>query len=548
MKRTTSPHQIKNVICSWFTFFISVSAVLALGTEVKPKSVVIMFDGMRADAVFNADMPNYRRIMSGQWVTGYHAAWSPNCRTTTGAPADSAPNHVTIATGMEASSHKATGNGKTKNVDYAHCVPWLTRLMQAGKIRSGVYLHSWGEDQFIQMGAGINCIRKKDAENVDELIRMLSGNECPDAAQIYIDLADGKGHQQTKVNGVPGGFYPSSQDYLDALRQCDDWLGKILSAIAGRRSFASEGWMIIVCSDHGGFASYHGARAVSQAKTTPLLLISRSVKSSGRMKDLPRLCDIAPTVLTHHGLDCSSLKLDGCPLSGATRPQEKSGLKDGLIYYLDFDGQSGFNAASEFKVKTIGTPLKKGDGKFGSSVRFTKQTGFLQLENSNQISYANGGDLTFCFWVKSGKAAGNPVIFGNKNWNDGYTPGLAVVRRPSYILNIGSANRNKRLDLNKFVHIDNEWLFFAVTRRKGDIFFIQGFSDGRFYWMTDKCSDLAILSEFPWTIGQDGTGKYKFKLDFDLDDFAFWNRSLSLFELKKIFDAGRKGHPIKEIL
>ena len=48
----------------------------------------------------------------------------------------------------------------------------------------------------------------------------------------------------------------------------------------------------------------------------------------------------------------------------------------------------------------------------------------------------------------------------------------------------------------------------------------------------------------PFWIGQDGTGKCKVSLKGDVDDFALWTRSLSREEVRRIHDAGRKGHDL----
>jgi len=52
----------------------------------------------------------------------------------------------------------------------------------------------------------------------------------------------------------------------------------------------------------------------------------------------------------------------------------------------------------------------------------------------------------------------------------------------------------------------------------------------------------------PFCIGQDGTGAYRCPLNGDVDDFALWTRDLSHEDVRKIFEAGRQGLPLGELL
>ena len=45
-----------------------------------------------------------------------------------------------------------------------------------------------------------------------------------------------------------------------------------------------------------------------------------------------------------------------------------------------------------------------------------------------------------------------------------------------------------------------------------------------------------------------GTTNYRFNIQADVDDFALWNRGLSVPELRKIFEAGKKGQPLSTLL
>ena len=66
----------------------------------KPKALLIMLDGCRADALANAQPPNIERLRKGAWQPGYNGAWSETGLNLFDAPADSAPNHAAILTAL----------------------------------------------------------------------------------------------------------------------------------------------------------------------------------------------------------------------------------------------------------------------------------------------------------------------------------------------------------------------------------------------------------------------------------------------------------------
>ena len=100
------------------TLFFTVCCCAMSLCAAQNKSLVIMIDGMRSDTNINIAMPEFNKLKSGKFADGYNVVWSDNCRTALGAPADSAPNHVSIATGVHALKHGVTKNGTTKNGKY----------------------------------------------------------------------------------------------------------------------------------------------------------------------------------------------------------------------------------------------------------------------------------------------------------------------------------------------------------------------------------------------------------------------------------------------
>ena len=78
----------------------------------RPKALVVMLDGMRADAVENAHAPNLRMLRDGKWHPDYKCAWSLTANTILDAGTISGPNHIAIASGVTFKKHTVPGNGK----------------------------------------------------------------------------------------------------------------------------------------------------------------------------------------------------------------------------------------------------------------------------------------------------------------------------------------------------------------------------------------------------------------------------------------------------
>ena len=559
-------------------FFFVITAVFSLAAaaaERKPMSLVIMFDGMRVDAPDNLNMINYQMLRNGKWHPDYKAVFADNCRTVFDAMPDSAPNHATIITGVSAAKHKVTFNGSTKKEKFAVWKPYLARLIDAKAITKGAFYYLWAENDRYPMGKDVICYRNrvngldfaaKDGDCVNRVVASLESDNTPESTLLFVDSLDHSGHRGGRMQyGARHGFYPYSRNYIYNAALCDYYLGNILHALRRRKNFDKEDWLIIVCSDHGGYGSGHGVAALEMARTTPLLAVSRRFEK-GKLAKAPSALDIAPTVLAHHGVDVSKLGLDGKVLDHSIRKESARKLADGLVYYLSFDQSVTANAAGTAPVTLQSTAPKLVPGRFGKAASFSRVGGFLQLAKSNTLPYENGSCFTVSFWIRTAvRNSSDPVIFSNKDWKNGFNPGVAFIRKGQaiydrktkkpigmedfYMFNAGSsAAKKRRIDMRKMWNTD-QWLFFAITRTADNTCYIaQGFPDGNLYWMTADCADLEFFNDLPWMINQDGTGKYSRRINFLLDDFAMWTRGMTLNEIKNIFIYGRSGASLDKML
>lgn len=515
-----------------------------------PKALVIMLDGTRADVVDAAATPNLHKLIAGQWQPGYHGAYADNARSLSDARPNSAPNHTAIATGVTAAKHKVFNNGQTPNGDYQHYPIFLEYLQRVQPELSTAFFYSWQESGTIKGGSdAIAYHHNSDAENNRQAAEFLKNGG--DVALVYIDLPDHGGHGES--------FYPHSAFYLWSVVQSDRYIGNLLDAISSRPEIAREDWLIVVTADHGGYGPNHGMLG-GNAHTIPFLVCSKTIKP-GRIAGTPDNLDAAPTVLAHFGLHPADYPFDGTVRGNEIQPETEHALADGLLVYCDFNAESITNAVDNAEMKKTGAYVKSNvkPGKFDGALELPRGDGiaeYVELTGSEAF-FADKPEFTVSMWVKMPpEQLGDALLVSNKDWRDGSLPGFALIAakqaesaaRPGIGLNLGLTGR-QRVDLAQFDVEPEQWMFLAATLDANQTLQLyQGSSSGTLYFINAPAGQAELVSGMPWNIGQDGTGNYQFNYGGKLDDFALWDRALSKEELRTIFDAGRRGLALGELL
>ena len=543
-------------------FFGGIVAAGALAVQAgemrRPKAIMFMLDGLRADAIESAEMPNVAKLRDGTWQSGYRGLWSLTGRTVPDAMPSSAPNHVTLATGVVAAKHGVVRNGQTKNGHYDRWPTWLARVVESRPDTKALYAFSWSENKDLGVHPKVRFLEQSDEANATSLPKIMAVPDAPDAVLYFIDLPDHFGHMT--------GFYPHGNGYLHALHQADAYVGAVLDAIASRPSFKDEDWLVAVTGDHGGYTYAHGMWG-GHASTVPLVAAGRRLEQ-GRIPASPHHYDLTATILAHFGLDVAALELDGQVLGNAAPPVEERPLKDGLVAFLPFaEGVTNLIAGGP-AAKLFGAAKRIDRGFIDAALHLSggsNVVGGVRLEGSERLTYGPGGSFAVTLWARLPKdQTGDPAIFGNKSWNLGVNPGLVLTAArttPTAVFaksgfpyrgvsfNCGTSGETKRLDLGTFHFTPNAWTFYAVTRSaEGVVTFYHGDADGRFNWIADDGSRMTLESGLPFCLGQDGTGCYRFGLEGDIDDFALWTRSLEPEDVRRIFEAGRKGLGLADLL
>jgi len=537
--------------------YLAVCAAMAFAAcaeagEMRKKALVVMLDGCRADAVENAAAPNLRALMDGRWQQGYKCAWSLTGNTILDAPTMSAPNHLAIATGVTGAKTGQRGNDPNK-CDHAKWPSWLVRLVRHDKGKKALFVYSWKWDESISPDPNVKFVHGTDAANAAAMPKILSSPDAPDAIMWYIDWPDHAGH------GF--GYYPYTTDYLNAIHLVDEGIGNALRAIASRPTFGKEDWLVVVVADHGGYARGHGLMN-GHATTIPFIVCGRNI-ASGRITGTPHNHCVAATALAHFGVDTSDMELDGGAVGGdapAETPQRE--LKDALAVYLPFEGDVVANLAADTVSPVVsGSASIAAKGGFvGGALRVapcTNGVSFVRLDGSEHLEFENGGDFAIAAWVRMDAAQnGDPVIVANKDWKNGRNPGILVTAsrkvkgaKASGVCFNAGIKGGGRFDLGPFDVERGKWTFYAVTRdRHGSVRFYQGGQDGWLYWLSENAKEIDAATGSPFCIGQDATGVYSCGFDGFVDDFALWTRTLSHDDVRRIYEAGRKGVPLGDML
>lgn len=518
----------------------------------RPKAIIFMLDGLRADALEAAYVPNIDKLCAGQWQPGYRGLSSLTGRTVPDAEPSSAANHTAIATGVTAVKNGVARNSQTVNGKYAEWPTWLARVAdQCGK--KSLFVYSWDENKDLGPHPKVAFLKGTDASNAVELPKIMAGPDAPDAVLYFIDVPDHFGHGT--------GFYPFGNDYLHGVYESDQFVGSVLTAIASRPTFAQEDWFIGVTGDHGGYNNSHGMWG-GHASTIPLVACSRHVEQ-GQIAGAPHHYDLTLTALAHFGLDVSKMNLDGQLLGKAAPVEPERALKDGLVVYLPFANGLGNAVAGGPVAKFFGAEgvaKLNGKGFLGGCLHVSGGTnvqGGVRIEGTERLAFGKGA-FSALVWVRlPAEQEGDPPIFANKDWRSGENPGFVLTAarptpkfgRKGVSFNCGMANARKRIDLGSYDVVPGAWLFYAVTRNaEGVVTFYQGGADGRFNWISDEGSEGVFASGMPICLGQDGTGSYRYNFAGDIDDFALWTRCLTPLDVRRIYKAGRRGLALADIL
>ena len=270
-----------------------------------PKVLLIGLDGVRPDVLADVATPN---------IDALAAAGSFTDHARTGLPSVSGPGWSSMLNGAWPEKHGVTDNDFTGK-RYDLYPDFLTRIEQ---VRPELHTFAvadwkplvWAEDGMPTISDAVDDKHvldgyeigwpEGDAQSVDLALGAL-GDPDMDALFVYLGNPDEVSHEANSI-GV---------EYREAIARADEQVGRIVSAVRSRPTYAQEDWLILMSTDHGR-TSEGGHGGDTPEERTIFFLASGPSAMVGTPADTVFIVDVPVTALAHLGIPADpSWNLDG---------------------------------------------------------------------------------------------------------------------------------------------------------------------------------------------------------------------------------------------
>lgn len=274
------------------------------------KALYLGIDGTRFDALDTANTPHLHGLMK-------EGIYADNClilgERYQKNDTISGPGWSTILTGVWADKHGVQDN-TFKGRDYEAYPHFFKRIRGQKPDARLVSLVTWAPiEDYIVSEADVHKkwedkskdYAKFDASAAEEAIAQLADPKL-DCLFLYFGQVDETGHKH--------GFHPTVPKYIAAIERVDQHVGEVLAALEKRSTRASEDWLIVVTSDHGGKGTNHSKGHQVPEILNSFMIVSGESAQRGKFEEQTYLTDPVVTVLTHLGVKVADdWKLDGKP-------------------------------------------------------------------------------------------------------------------------------------------------------------------------------------------------------------------------------------------
>lgn len=238
--------------------------------KTEKKAIVIGYDGCRADALTlmkdkNSGIStvlNDGGSLNLAYCGGVNYPDGENTQDTS-----TAPGWCSLLTGVWADKNGVYGNGQPKSLEYKTL---LTELVENGTIDSASFITKWGGHFSKSDSTYINEKEYCEENELNVAFNKTSGNlasankakkelakaDCPDFMIAIYEGTDGNGHDF--------GFSINNPFYQKGFNQNEKFAYETINTIKERDTFATEDWLIIITSDHGGYGTGHGGPTIQE--------------------------------------------------------------------------------------------------------------------------------------------------------------------------------------------------------------------------------------------------------------------------------------------
>ncbi|WP_367873705.1 alkaline phosphatase family protein [Luteolibacter sp. Populi] len=278
------------------------------------RALVIGIDGLRADALKQQVETGNAPAIAGLVVNGT-VTWNAYAGGKLGGPTQqptiSGPGWSSILTGTWTDRHHVVDNstpaynqpGTTGSYLVDQAPHFARRLEEAapGTYAGSIVSWNWIEDYMVAAqpsyldfhgkGSGANYAAR-DLDVKTKAVAHL-GSADPDVLFLHFDQVDGAGHAS--------GFSTTVPSYMSAISAVDAHVGDVLAAIAARPSRASEEWVVVLTTDHGGTTGgSHGGQSEGE-RTIPFIISGNGIPA-GLSTASPGHAAVPATVIRYLGV------------------------------------------------------------------------------------------------------------------------------------------------------------------------------------------------------------------------------------------------------
>ncbi|MBW2508857.1 MAG: alkaline phosphatase family protein [Deltaproteobacteria bacterium] len=279
--------------------FIAACGTGDAGTKSR-HAIVIGLDGVRVDALERASTPRIDELIA-EGTVSYDAFAGGVLGTETQQPTFSGPGWSSILTGVWIDKH-----GVQLNVfDEANFDEHPHFFAHVREKDPGAYLASFATwapiNESIASSADVDVVFSStmptDSASGDMAVTaavvsyLASGT--PDVVFVQLDEVDHQGHV--------AGYGPDVPAYVEAIEAVDLQIGEMVDAIRARDTYASEDWLILVTTDHGGTGKGHGGQS-DEERTIFMIVSGGDVSVGATVSPGPGHTSVPPTVMKHLGL------------------------------------------------------------------------------------------------------------------------------------------------------------------------------------------------------------------------------------------------------
>ncbi|MBQ3498879.1 MAG: alkaline phosphatase family protein [Clostridia bacterium] len=240
--------------------------------KTEKKAIIIGYDGCRADALnlIIKDYSGIQKLVDNGASVRLSYCGGINYPAENIQATSTAPGWCSILTGVWADKTGITGNGITKSLEYKTL---LTTLTEDKIIDKASFTTSWNghfinedstyklEKQYCEdnsINVAFNYC-SSDTQSANTTLKDIKSDDCSDFLFTILEGPDHSGHTF--------GFSTNNPIYKIGFQLNELQSLSILNAIENRDTYASEDWLIIITSDHGGYGTGHGGASIQERMT-----------------------------------------------------------------------------------------------------------------------------------------------------------------------------------------------------------------------------------------------------------------------------------------